>query len=116
MEEMGEEVSERLKIIPEQVFVECHHRKKYACQCCGGMENEAEGTVKISPGEPTILPGSILTPGLLAIVLTNKFCDHLPYYRQEKRFERIGVEVSRQDMGNRQIITDPNVNTKYYPV
>jgi len=59
--------------------------------------------VKIAPGEPTILPGSILTPGLLAMVLTNKFCDHLPYYRQEKRFERIGVDVSRQDMGNWQM-------------
>ena len=103
MDKMGEEVSERLKIIPEQVSVECHHRIKYACQRCDGVENEAEGAVKIAPGEPTILPGSILTPELLAITLTNKFCDHLPYYRQEKRFERIGVDVSRQDMGNWQM-------------
>lgn len=91
------------QIIPEQVSVECHHRIKYACQRCDGVENEEEGAVKIAPGEPTILPGSILTPELLAITLTNKFCDHLPYYRQEKRFERIGVDVSRQDMGNWQM-------------
>lgn len=103
MEEMGEEITERLNIIPEQVFVECHHRKKYACRCCGGVEDETRGAVRIAPGEPTILPGSILTPGLLATTLTNKFCDHLPYYRQEQRFARIEVEVSRQDMTNWQM-------------
>jgi transposase len=30
----------------------------------------------------------------------NKFCDHLPFYRQEKRFERLGIRISRQDMSN----------------
>jgi len=30
----------------------------------------------------------------------NKFCDHLPFYRQQKRFERIGAHISRQNMSN----------------
>jgi transposase len=37
---------------------------------------------------------------MLAHIFTAKFMDHLPYARQEKRFERIGVGVSRQDMAN----------------
>jgi transposase len=28
----------------------------------------------------------------------NKYVDHLPFYRQEQRFERIGISISRQDM------------------
>jgi len=31
--------------------------------------------------------------GLLTQMLTAKFCDHLPMYRQHKRFERNGVSI-----------------------
>jgi transposase len=41
-------------------------------------------------------------PALFDEIVTAKFQDHLPYARQEKQFERIGVCVSRQDMANRQ--------------
>jgi transposase len=41
-----------------------------------------------------------VSPGVLAHIFTAKFGDHLPYSRQEKRFERIGAGVSRQDMAN----------------
>ncbi|MCL1927477.1 MAG: IS66 family transposase, partial [Treponema sp.] len=37
---------------------------------------------------------------LLSCILVQKFEDHLPYYRQEKQFERIGARISRQDMSN----------------
>jgi transposase len=37
---------------------------------------------------------------MLAHIFTAKFADHLPYARQEKQFERIGVGISRQDMAN----------------
>jgi transposase len=35
----------------------------------------------------------------LAQVIVSKFADHLPLYRQEKIFERHGVEISRKTMG-----------------
>ena len=38
--------------------------------------------------------------GLLAYVVTAKFCDSLPLYRQEKQFARIGVELSRRTMAD----------------
>lgn len=104
MDEIGEEVTERLNMIPEQMFVERHRRKKYACPHCQGLSDENAGAVKIAPGEPSLQPGSILTPGLLAFILTQKFCDHLPYYRQEQRFGRIGVHLPRQDLVNWQAV------------
>ena len=40
------------------------------------------------------LPG----PGLLAHVVVSKYADHLPLYRQEGIFRRLGVELSRTTM------------------
>lgn len=97
---IGEEVSERLAVIPEQMYVERHIRPKYACHHCEGSADEEKPAVRIAPAPPSLIPGSIVTPGLLAFILVNKFCDHLPFYRQEARFARIGVEISRQDMSN----------------
>jgi transposase len=51
-----------------------------------------------TPGN--IMPGSIATPGLLSFIFTQKYCDYLPFYRQEAAFARIGVELSRQSMSN----------------
>ena len=100
MERIGEEVTERLQTIPEQIFAERHIRPKYACKNCEGSGDEDRLAVRIAPTPPSIIPGSIVTPGLLAFILVNKFVDHLPYYRQEQRFARIGVHISRQDMSN----------------
>ena len=96
---IGEEVSEQLDIIPAQVRVLRHIRPKYACKDCEGVENDGP-VVKIAPVAPQIIPKSIATSGLLAHILTGKFIDHTPFYRQEKQFIRLGVEVSRTSMCN----------------
>ena len=97
---IGEDVKEIIQIIPEQIWVERHIFPKYACHVCEGSGDEDHPAVRVAPREPTILPRSIASPSLLAFVLMNKFVDHLPFYRQEKRFERIGIAISRQDMSN----------------
>jgi len=97
---IGEETSENLQRIPEQIYVEKIIRPKYACRCCEGTADEEKPAVKIAPVAPAIIPRSIASPSLLAAIFTHKFVDHLPYNRQEMQFERIGVEISRQDMTN----------------
>ena len=97
---VGEEVTERLQVIPEVVYVEQHIRPKYACRYCEGSGDEENPVFRIAPTPPTMIPGSIATAGLLAFIFVNKFVDHLPFYRQEKRFERIGAHISRQNMSN----------------
>ncbi len=94
---IGEEVSEQLDIIPAKMQVIRHIRPKYACKNCEGVEDDGP-TVKIAPVPPRIIPRSIATPGLLAHILTAKFVDHTPFYRQEKQFQRLGVEISRTSM------------------
>ena len=100
LQRIGEETSERIQVIPEQIWVERHIRAKYACKNCEGSGDEEKPAVRVAPAQPSMIPGSITTAGLLAFILVNKFVDHLPFYRQEKRFERIGFHISRQDMSN----------------
>jgi transposase len=92
---IGQETSEQVEIIPAQIKVIRHIRPKYACQKCEGIDSPQ--AVKIAPVPPQIIPKSIATPGLLAYILVSKFCDAIPFYRQEKLFRRIGIELSRVD-------------------
>lgn len=100
MVKIDEVATERLQIIPEKVYVERHVRPKYACRNCEGSGDEDKPVFRIAPTPPTLIPGSIMTGGLLAYILINKFCDYLPFYRQEKRFERLGAPISRQNMSS----------------
>ena len=91
---IGEEVSERLDFEPARFFKRRLVRPKYVR--CG----EVDAKPVIAKLPPSLLEGSIVTPGLLAQVLTAKYCDHLPLYRQESIYRsRHGVALSRQLMG-----------------
>jgi transposase len=94
---IGEETSEQLDIIPAKIQVIRHIRYKYVCKNCEGVEAD-EAAVKIAPAPKQMIPKSIATSGLLAHVLTSKFVDALPFYRQEKQFARLGVEIPRSTM------------------
>lgn len=91
---IGEETAERLDIIPATIQVVREVRPKYACRNCEGVQDEGP-TVLVAPPTPHIIPKGMATAGLLAFVLTGKFEDALPFYRQCKQFARIGVELSR---------------------
>jgi transposase len=94
---IGEEVCEKLDIIPAKVRVLRHIRYKYACKSCEGIESDGP-TVNIAAAPVELIPKSIATSGLLAHLLVSKFEDALPFYRQEKIFARMGVELSRATM------------------
>ena len=96
---IGEEVTEQLDIVPARIQVLRHVRPKYACRQCEGVEDNGP-TVRIAPAPLQLIPRSIASPGLLAHVLTAKFVDHLPFYRQEKFFARLGVDLGRATMCN----------------
>lgn len=99
LSKIGQEVSEKLDYIPAKLQVIRHIRYKYACKGCEGIESQG-GTVKIAPPPAQIIPKGIATPGLLAQILVSKFCDALPFYRQEKIFARLGIDMCRASMAN----------------
>lgn len=88
---IGEEVNERLCLEPVQFFVERTVRPTYGCGCgCGGIQT--------APVPVHILPKSFASPSLLAQVVTSKFCDALPFYRQSNILGRDGIDISRATM------------------
>jgi transposase len=102
MVKIGEDYSEKLAMIPAQVWVERHVYSKYACPDanCPCSADESRPGVLTASGPLPLIQRSIVTAGLLAHIWTAKFCDHLPFYRQEAGFQRIEADVSRQDMVN----------------
>lgn len=89
MKRIGEEVSEQLEVVPARVQVIQNVRFKYACPCCD------ESPIKTSPMPAQIIPKSNASAGLLAHIATAKYEDHLPLYRQEKIFQRQGIDLPR---------------------
>ncbi len=96
---IGDDTSEKLEIIPAKVQVIRYIRKKYACKNCEGIEDDGP-TVKIASLPPQMIPKSIATPGLLAHIIVSKFEDALPFYRQEKILQRMGVDLPRSTLCN----------------
>jgi len=90
MARIGEDVSERLDIVPAEFFVHRHIRGKWACKCCQALVQE--------PVEPQIIDKGMPTAGLLAHTLVSRFVDHLPYYRQEQINARSGVHTPRSTL------------------
>jgi transposase len=86
--EIGAETSEQLDYQPAKVQVLQHVRKKYACPGC-------DQCLKTAPLPAQILPKTNAAPGLLAHIVTSKYVDALPLYRQEAIFERHGVQLPR---------------------
>jgi len=90
MRRIGEDVSEVLDYVPARFRVIRHVRPKLACPAC-------ERIVQVqAPSRP--IARSFAGPGLLAHILTAKYCDHLPLYRQGQIYAREGVELERSTM------------------
>lgn len=96
---IGSDDCEQLDIIPAKIRVIKHIRLKYACKNCEGSESEKPVVITAQMPEQ-LIEKCIGTPGLIAHVLTSKFLDALPFYRQEKQFKRIGVKIPRATMCN----------------
>jgi transposase len=91
MVEIGVETSEQMDIVPQQVRVIQHQRVKYACPCCD------EG-IRAAPAPPRIIPKGLLTESALAWVVTSKYQDALPLYRQAALLGRFGGDLSRNTL------------------
>jgi len=99
MVEIGREVMEQLEMTPPQFLVKRYIRRKFACKNCEGLESQG-AVVKIAALPEQLIPKSFCTGSLLAYIVTSKFADAIPFYRQEKQFSRYGIELSRSTMCN----------------
>lgn len=98
LHEMSKEIRQELKIIPAQVTVVEHIRYVYSCRNC--EKNEITTPVITAPMPNPVIKGSLASPSFISYVMTRKYVEALPLYRQEQQFERSGIILSRQTLSN----------------
>src|SRR5690242_7112908 len=86
---IAEETSERYEYIPASMKVIQDVCLKYACDC----------TVRTATKPSQPIEKSTAGASVLAQVIVAKWADHQPLHRQEKMFERHGIDISRKTMG-----------------
>ncbi|RJE85480.1 IS66 family transposase [Paracoccus onubensis] len=90
---IGEDVSERLDIVPAQFRVIVTRRPKYACRAC------TDGVMQ-APAPARLILGGLPTEATIAHVLVSKYADHLPLYRQAQIYSRQGVDLDRSTLAD----------------
>jgi len=93
---IGADTSERLDYRPACLFVRQTVRPKYACPACEAAGQAPQVVRPPLPPEP--VPRGVAWPGLLAQLLVSKYLDHLPLYRLEGIFARLGWGVARSTL------------------
>lgn len=90
-EKISQVVSEQLEHTPASLFVLEHVQITYACKKC-------QEQVITAPKPPQPIEKGVAGPGLLAHVITGKYVQHLPLYRQEEIFARQNVLIRRSTL------------------
>lgn len=90
-EVIGKEVTEILEYVPASFFVKQYVRYKYGCKQC-------ESQISIGQLPPRAIDKGIAGEGLLAHIITSKYCDHNPLNRLEGILRRHGVDINVSTM------------------
>lgn len=90
---IGEDVAERLDIVPAQFRVVVVRRPRYACRACAD-------TVVQAPAPVRLIEGGLPTDATVAQVLVSKYADHLPLYRQAQIYARQGIGLDRSTLAD----------------
>jgi len=82
---IGKEITEELECEPAKFYIKRYIRYKYAAK-------NSEG-IRIGELPERVIDKGIPGAGLLAMILTDKYVDHLPLYRQKQRFARENIQI-----------------------
>lgn len=95
---MGKEiVREELEYIPAKLQVVRYIRMSYECPECKHTDNPYIFKA-ITP--KSLMNHSLASPSSVANVMYQKYVNAMPLYRQEKDWERLGIELTRSTMAN----------------
>jgi transposase len=84
LHQIGEDIAERLDVVPPTFRVLVTRRPRYGCRSC-------ESAVVQAPAPARIVEGGIPTEALIAQVLVTKYADH----RQAQIYARSGIQLDR---------------------
>src|SRR5690242_19066723 len=90
---IGEDIGERLDIVPAQFRVLVVRRPKYGWRVC-------QDVVVQAPAPARLIEGGLPTEATVAQVLVSKYADHLPLYRQAQIYARQGISLDRSTLAD----------------
>ena len=82
---------------PAKLYVKDIYRKTYECRNC--RKNGKSVMFKSGTPKP-VIPHSFASPSVLSQVIIDKYVNHMPLYRQESEWKRLGLQLSRTTMAN----------------
>ena len=98
LKQIGEEfVRRELVFIPASLNVREYYSRNYECPQCS--QHGIPIIKKGKDGRPHMLYG-MACAGTVAWVMYQKFCNALPYFRQEKDWKQYGASITRKTMAN----------------
>ena len=98
LKQIGEEfVRRELVFIPAKLKVREYYSRNYECPQCS--QHGIPVIKKGKDGRPHTLYG-MACAGTVAWVMYQKFCNALPYFRQEKDWKQYGASITRKTMAN----------------
>ena len=98
LKQIGEEfVRRELVFIPARLKVREYYSRNYECPQCS--QHGIPVIKKGKDGRPHMLYG-MACAGTVAWVMYQKFCNSLPYCRQEKDWKQYGASITRATMAN----------------
>ena len=107
LEYVGKEyLRDEVEIIPRQAIRYKVYKAVYKCPSC---EDEPDQPTIFKPVYIPLMDHSYLTPSFAAYLLYAKFVLHMPFYRQERDWEQLGLKISRATMANWTIYTGINL-------
>lgn len=95
LKKIGDDVTEILDFIPGELYVKQYIRPKYVAPL-----SEVKDTIITASLPARLMEKCMFGEGLLAQIVVDKYCDHLPLYRQMQRFKRAGVEIAQSTMNS----------------
>ena len=107
LEYVGKEyLRDEVEIIPRQAIRYKVYKAVYKCPSC---EDEPDQPTIFKPVYIPLMDHSYLTPSFAAYLLYAKFVLHMPFYRQERDWEQLGLKIGRATMANWTIYTGINL-------
>ena len=98
MHVMGHDSRRELEIIPAKVIVKEHRWEVYSCRNC--ERTGIDVPVIKAPSPEPLIKGSLAFSSSVAYIMTQKYVNAMPLYRQEQDLMNREITLSRQTMAN----------------
>lgn len=98
MTRIGEEfIRSEVVYEPAKLYVKDIYRVSYECRKC--RKNNKVSIIKAGVPNP-VIPHSYASSSAVTKIIIDKYVNHMPLYRQENQWKRLGLDLSRTTMAN----------------